>query len=113
MSDQHTTVSELREIVQQFVAARNWETFHSPKNLAMSIAIEAAELMEHFQWRTIPESREVVTDPATLNEITEEVADVLSYTLAIANALNLDLSTALRNKMVKNAIKYPEGGTSF
>jgi NTP pyrophosphatase (non-canonical NTP hydrolase) len=73
----------------------------------MSLAIEAAELMEHFQWIDIAESRRVGGDPARLGEIRDEVADVFCYLLALANELDLDLSDAVRDKMVKNAAKYP------
>jgi len=107
MSDRSTTVAELRDLVRQFVDAREWSQFHSPKNLSMALAIEAAELMEHFQWITPESSRTVGDDPGKLNEVAEELADVLCYVLAIANELNLDVATALREKMVKNAVKYP------
>ena len=107
MTDHATTVAELRELVSRFVAERNWEQFHAPKNLSMSLAIEAAELMEHFQWIDAAESRRVGDDPAKLAVIRDELADVLCYALALANALNLDLSHAVRDKMVKNAVKYP------
>lgn len=107
MSDSTTTVADLRELVRQFVAERDWEQFHAPKNLSMSLAIEAAELMEHFQWIDVPESRRAADDPAKLAAIREEIADVLCYALALANALQLDLSDAVRDKMMKNAIKYP------
>jgi len=105
--DSSTTLAELRELVGRFVAERDWRQFHSPKNLSMSLAIEAAELMEHFQWIDIAESRRVGCEPAKLLEIRDEIADVLCYLLALANELDLDLSQAVRDKMVKNAVKYP------
>ena len=107
MSDSTTTLAELREFVRHFVAERDWEQFHAPKNLSMSLAIEAAELMEHFQWIDVAESRRAGDDPAKLAAIRDEIADVLCYTLALANELKLDLSDAVRDKMVKNAAKYP------
>ncbi len=107
MTDQVTTIAELRELVRRFVAERDWEQFHAPKNLSMSLAIEAAELMEHFQWIDAAESRRVGENPAKLAAIRDEIADVMCYALALANALNLDLATAVRDKMVKNAAKYP------
>lgn len=107
MDDQRTTVADLREIVRQFVDERNWRQFHSPKNLSMSLAIEAAELMEHFQWISPDESRQIAADGEKLSAVGEELSDVLCYTLALANELGLDVSTALRDKMVKNARKYP------
>ena len=73
----------------------------------MSLAIEAAELMEHFQWLTIDQSRAVASQPDKLDEVADELADVLCYALALANELQIDVSDAVRNKMVKNAQKYP------
>jgi dCTP diphosphatase len=105
--DRTTTVAELRELIARFVAERDWEQFHSPKNLAMSLAIEAAELMEHFQWIDIAESRKVVDDPRQMHAIGEEMADVVAYTLALANSLGIDISDAVGRKMVRNAEKYP------
>lgn len=105
--DDRTTIGELRELVRQFVDARDWRQFHTPKNLSMSLAIEAAELMEHFQWLTPEESRQLAEQPDRLREVGEELADVLCYALAMANELGLDVATALGDKMVKNAQKYP------
>lgn len=106
-NDSTTTLAELRDLVRRFVDERDWRQFHSPKNLSMSLAIEAAELMEHFQWIDIAESRDAANDPEKLGAIGEELADVLCYALALANELGVDLSQAVRNKMVKNALKYP------
>src|SRR5438045_2532161 len=105
MSDSSATVAELREVVRRFVDERDWRQFHSPKNLSMSLAIEAAELMEHFQWIDTAESRRIGEEPAKLAEVRDEIADVLCYVLALANELDLDLSAAIRDKMVKNAAK--------
>jgi dCTP diphosphatase len=107
MSDQETTVAQLRQIVRQFVDARDWQQFHSPKNLSMALAIEAAELMEHFQWITTDASRRVGENPEKLTAVGEELADVLCYALAVANELEIDVSDAMRRKMEKNAVKYP------
>ena len=107
MNDQETTVGQLRELVRAFVDERDWRQFHTPKNLSMSLAIEAAELMEHFQWLTADESRALAGEPDKLAEVGEELADVLCYALALANELGLDVSQAIRGKMVKNAHKYP------
>ncbi|MDZ4820844.1 MAG: nucleotide pyrophosphohydrolase [Planctomycetota bacterium] len=93
--------------MRQFVHERDWDQFHSPKNLAMSLAIETAELMEHFQWVTVEASRQLTADPSKREAIGEELADVLSYTLALANSLDLDLATIFLDKMSKNARKYP------
>ena len=106
-SDESTSVRELRNLVAEFVEEREWRQFHAPKNLAMSLAIEAAELMEHFQWLTVPRSRELRDDLPRRSAIAEELADVFCYLLAMANELDVDLSSAVRDKMLKNARKYP------
>lgn len=107
LSDEETTVAKLKSIVQKFVSERDWEKFHAPKNLSMALAIEAAELMEHFQWLEVEESRNWTADTRRREAVEEELADVLSYALALALALDLDLSDALRRKMRKNEDKYP------
>jgi NTP pyrophosphatase (non-canonical NTP hydrolase) len=107
MNDQTTTLADLRELMANFVARRDWNKFHSPKNLSMSLAIEAAELMEHFQWLTVEESRHVAEQPHKLADVGEELADVLCYALALANELELDVSQIVRAKMAKNELKYP------
>lgn len=107
MTDQNTTLAEVRAIVRQFVDARDWQQFHSPKNLSMALAIEAAELMEHFQWITPEASRAIGERADKLEQVGEELADVICYALALANELNLDVSSILRDKMRKNERKYP------
>ena len=107
MNDATTTVGQLREMVEQFVADRNWEQYHTPKNLVMAMSIEVSELMEHFQWLTMDESMAVADDPATLSEVSDELADVICYALAIANTMNIDVAAAMHNKMQKNMAKYP------
>ncbi|MCC6493200.1 MAG: nucleotide pyrophosphohydrolase [Pirellulales bacterium] len=107
MSDAATTVEELRQIIRQFVEERDWRQFHAPKNISMALAIEAAELMEHFQWIDSEASRQLASDAARLAPIAEELADVIGYSLALANELGIDVSDAIRNKMVKNRQKYP------
>jgi len=107
MNDQTTTVNELRTLVADFVDERDWQQFHSPKNISMALAIEAAELMEHFQWVTIDASRAIADEPNKLAEVAEELADVLSYSLAMANSLGIDLAATIEAKMTKNAQKYP------
>src|SRR5215471_5382170 len=98
MPDSSTTLADLRDLVRRFVDERDWQQFHSPKNLCMSLAIEAAELMEHFQWIDAAESRAVGNDAAKLSDVRDEMADVLCYLLAIANELEIDLSDAMRDK---------------
>ena len=107
MADECTTVAELKQLVEEFVAERNWHQFHTPKNLAMALSIEAAELMEHFQWLEPEESKAVARDVERRAAVGEELADVVCYALALANELGLDVAQAMRDKMVKNRLKYP------
>lgn len=107
MSDTQTPIQQLKDLMRSFVDERDWRQFHSPKNLSMSLAIEAAELMEHFQWIDVAVSRQVKDDPAKLAAIGEELADVLCYALALSNELGLDISQIVQAKMAKNAVKYP------
>lgn len=105
--DDQTTVAELRALMAAFVAERDWEQFHSPKNLSMSLAIEVAELMEHFQWISMAESRLLADNPAAKKAIADEMADVFCYLLGMADTMQIDLSSAVRDKMVRNRKKYP------
>jgi NTP pyrophosphatase (non-canonical NTP hydrolase) len=107
MSDATTTLDLLKDAVRHFAAERQWEPFHSPKNLAMGLAVEAAELMEHFLWIDAEASRHVIHDPARLAEVADEMADVACYLLNLSNTLGIDLSTAIVAKIAKNAVKYP------
>lgn len=103
VSDQITSVQELRDLVESFVEERRWRQFHTPKNLSMSVAIEAAELMELFQWSEGSQA----PGEKQLSRVREELADVVIYCLALTNALDIDLSLAIRKKMAANALKYP------
>lgn len=107
-TDPTTTVADLRERVRAFVADRDWERFHTPKNLAMSIAIEAAELMELFQW-VEPTDASARTE-SHREELEDELADVCCYVLSLANATGIDLSSAIARKIAKNERKYPAEG---
>ena len=107
MDDNRTTVAQLRTMVDDFVAEREWHSFHDPKNLACSILIEAAELMEHFQWLRTDELASVRDDAEKMARIREELADVFAFALSFANAMDIDITGALRDKMKKNAVKYP------
>jgi len=103
LNDAATCVQQLKDLIADFVRARNWEQFHAPKNLAMSIAIEAAELMEIFQWQ-----QENSVEPGDTERIHEELADVVIYSLAMANRMNIDLSSVIVEKVEKNSRKYPK-----
>ncbi len=109
--DHHTTIGQLRELVDRFVAERDWHRFHRPKNLSMALAVEAAELMEHFQWADDDACRGDSTAESRA-AVAEELADVICYALAMANALGIDVSRAVADKMAANARKYPPGNPS-
>lgn len=106
-TDSATTVADLKKHVLAFARERDWEQFHSPKNLSMAIAAEAGELMEHFLWATPEEARAVAAAPEKRGKIADELADVVIYALEFANATGLDLSAAIEAKMASNARKYP------
>jgi NTP pyrophosphatase (non-canonical NTP hydrolase) len=95
----------LRDALRAFAAARDWRQFHTPKNLSMAMIVEAAELVEHFQWLTAEQS--LALGPDKLAAVRDEVADTLIYLVELADALGIDLIAAARDKMVKNALKYP------
>src|SRR5262245_36753395 len=107
MPDNAATIAELRAQVRRFVEDRAWQPFHSPKNLAMGIAVEAAELMECFLWVDLPTSHKLADDPKKREAIADEMADVFCYLLNMSNVIGIDLSDALAAKLVKNAVKYP------
>ena len=100
-----TDLASLRDALREFAAARDWRQFHTPKNLAMAMIVEAAELVEHFQWAT-PEQSAAPT-PEKLAAIRDEIADTLIYLVELADVLGIDLVAAARDKVAKNAIKYP------
>lgn len=107
MTDPSTTVAELRQRVLAFVKERDWEQFHSPKNLSMALAAESGELMEHFLWSGSQASIEVARDPKKRPAIEAELADVVIYALEFANICGIDLAAAIGTKMAANAQKYP------
>jgi len=107
MRDSTTTLAELRRRIASFVAERDWEQFHDGKNLSMAIAIEAAELMEHFQWVHSDRIAETLLDAKKTSEVRDELADITCFVLALANALDIDLANAVEQKIEKNALKYP------
>jgi len=102
MSD---SLHELRDALRAFAAERDWDQFHSPRNLATALAVEAAELLEPFQWLSEAESRAL--PPATRAAVEEEMADVLLYLVRLADKLEVDLLEAARAKIARNAEKYP------
>ena len=107
LTDSTTTLAELKTTVLAFARAREWEQFHSPKNLSMALAAETGELMEHFLWATTEESVAIARDPVRREKIADEIADVVIYALEFANTTGLDLAAAIEAKMKANAKKYP------
>ncbi len=99
------SLQELRTKINGFVTARDWDQFHSPKNLAMAMIVEAAELVEHFQWDTLEESHELT--PEKREAVSHELADTFVYLLRIAEVLDIDLIEAANQKIVLNGQKYP------
>ena len=106
-TDSATTISELKARVLAFVRERDWEQFHTPKNLRMALAAEAGELMEHFLWATPEQSQAIAAEPAKRSKIADELADVVIYALEFANITGLDVAAAIEAKMAANAKKYP------
>jgi dCTP diphosphatase len=107
MADHDTTLASLRQRIAEFVAARDWEQFHVPKNLSIAVAVEAAELMEHFQWLTHEQAATAMQDEEKRSAVADELADVLIYALSLANALGADVSTAVLNKLARNERRFP------
>lgn len=95
----------LRDALRRFAAARDWQQFHTPKNLAMALSVEVAELVEHFQWLTAEQSTQLTT--GSKRAVGEEIADVLLYLTRLADMLDIDPVAAARRKMKINARKYP------
>lgn len=105
MNEHARDLADLKQRLRQFAEERDWEQFHSPKNLAMALIVEAAELVEHFQWLSQDESRQLPS--ATQVKVEEELADVLLYLVRLADMLDIDLLAAAQKKIALNARKYP------
>jgi dCTP diphosphatase len=99
------SLQHLAEHLRQFAAERDWEQFHSPKNLAMALSVEVAEIVEHFQWLTQGQSRDL--EAAKKAEVEEELADALIYLVRLADQLHIDLLEAAERKLTRNEAKYP------
>ena len=97
----------LRDTLRQFAAERDWDQFHSPKNLAIALSVEASELLGHFQWLTEEQSSRL--PPEKRDQVRDEMADVLLYLVRLADKLEVDLLDAAAKKIAKNAKKYPAG----
>jgi len=102
----------LEKALQAFADARDWNQFHSPKNLAMALTGEVGELVEIFQWLTEEESRKVASDPETARAVRDELADVLLYLVRLSSVLGVDMNEAVTHKIQANARKYPAPGSA-
>lgn len=105
--DNKTTLNEIKEKVKNFVRERDWEQFHHPKELAISLSLEASELLELFQWKEKQDLEDLKKDKELMEKLKEEVADILIYAIDIANYTDIDISDAINEKLKKNKEKYP------
>lgn len=105
------SLEDLRHRLREFARERNWEKFHNPKNLAMALAVEAAELMEPLQWLTLDEAGEVLSDVDRTSLLRDELADVLIYLVRLADILDTDLIAAAQDKIEINRTRYPPAKT--
>ncbi|MFQ6060604.1 MAG: nucleotide pyrophosphohydrolase [Thermoplasmata archaeon] len=105
MADEKTSVSDLKRVISEFVKKRDWEKFHNPKDLAISLSIESGELLELFQWRSLEDID--IGGEETVNRVREELADIIIYALSLANATSIDISDAVLEKIEKNEARYP------
>jgi len=107
MNDNDTTIADLRSMMTRFITERHWEKFHTPGNLAVSLNVEAGELLELFQWLTPEDVSARCKEPNFRTALGEEMADVLMYLVSLAVAADIDLAAAAEDKMAKNRLKYP------
>lgn len=105
MNDENTPISILKDKVKTFISRRKWEKYHTPKNIAESIVIEAAELLECFQWRSEEESTEYINKEKV--KVEEELADIIIYCISLANFMSIDITSTVLNKLKINEEKYP------
>ena len=107
MKDDTTSIAQMKEMVREFCKPRDWDRYHGPKDLAIGVATEAAELLEHFRFRDDAESRERVAAPDTRKQIESELADVLFFVVRFAQRHDIDLASAFAAKLAVNAERYP------
>lgn len=100
-------VNDFKKSITEFVHARNWEQFQNPKNIAMALTVEAAELLEIFQWLTAEQAANIKNDASTKEKISHELADIMIYIIRLATQTEINLQTAISKKMQLNAQKYP------
>ena len=101
--------TDIQSRLREFAAERDWEQYHSPENLSMALAVEAAELMEIFQWVGAEQSRIVVEHPDKMIQVEAEIADICTYAIRLADVVGIDLETTIYRKIYKNIEKYPPG----
>ncbi len=106
MSEQ-IDIGEFKKVLQKYADEREWNQFHSPKNLSMALSVEAGELMEIFQWLTLEESRDLHAIPKKFQQAKDEIADIFVYLVRLCGILEVNLPEAVNEKMEKNAKKYP------
>ena len=107
MQDDARTIAEAKEIVRRFCEERDWDRYHNPKDLAVGMVTEGSELLEIFRFKTPEECRELLSDPKRLEEIRDELSDVFYFVLRFAQMNDIDLFSALEDKIAKNDAKYP------
>ena len=100
-------ISKIQSRLKEFASERDWDQYHSPKNLSMALSVEASELMEIFQWVGAEESRKVVDHPDKLGQVEAEIADICIYAIRLAGVIGIDLETAIDQKIDQNIEKYP------
>ena len=105
-------VAALEAALQKFADERDWQQYHSPKNLAMALTGEVGELVEIFQWLTDAQSMEVARDPKTARAVRDEIADVMLFLVRLSSVLSVDLNEAVTTKLASNAQKYPAGDST-
>lgn len=103
----HLDLDSIRAFQRKFSKARDWDEFHTPKNLSIALAVEAAELLEHFQWLTADESKRIAKNPAKAKAVSDEVSDILYYLIRLSDILEIDLEKSFWDKMRRNEAKYP------
>ena len=112
MNDDKTTIEDLKKVMRQFVEERDWRQFHKPKDLAIAISGEAAELLEHFRFRDEKMMNEYLSEKDNRLEIERETADILSFLIRFADEMDIDLARALEEKMQHNTKRFPIGKAS-
>lgn len=105
--DSKTTIADLKKLVTKFRDDRDWKKFHNPKDLSMSVSIEANELLELFQWKDEKQIAEALREPAKFQDVKDEIADIVVYCIDMCDVLGIDLSQAVEGKIKKNEAKYP------